>query len=565
MSARGRTGPWSDTSDLAEPQFGDLDALPDETAAAPTALVNGAMLRSATIVSGAFIASRFLGLLREVILARQFGTSGEYDAYVAAFRIPDLLFLVIMAGSFGSAFVPVFAGFLSRGQRQKAWALASSVITMTALTMVAAAVVAFIFAGPLVRYLILPGSAPHYQHISMNVMRILLLSPFLLGLGIAAKGILEAQDRFLFPALAPLLYNVAIILGAIFLAGRYGVYGVAVGVVVGALWHVSVQIPALIRAGLRYRPHIDLHTAGLSEVGRLLLPRVVGQAAFQINFIVVINLASRLSSGHVTALNYAWMLLMLPHGILALSISTVVFPTMARLFEHGQTDELGGTLARAMRPLLFLTLPASVGLFAFRVAIVRALLQHGAFSQESTHLVAPPLAFLALGLTGYALVEILTRAYYAMHDTRTPVATGVGIILLNILLCSLLLHPLGISGLALSLSATTAVEATVLLTVLHHRLGTFDPGFAGWFARVALATAIMALAAFAAAYPLARALDPGTAPLIVRLLLFCYTIGTVALVFVVAAFYLRIPELDHFLARGLRRFPRAQAFIATLR
>jgi putative peptidoglycan lipid II flippase len=469
--------------------------------------------RSAAIVGIAFILSRLLGLLREVILAYRFGTSSELDAYVSAFRIPDLLFLVVMSGAFGSAFVPIFAGFLTRGERDKAWSLASAVITFTALTMVVLGLVVLALADPLMRYVVAPELPPATHDLATRTMRLLLLSPLLLGMGIAAKGILEAQDLFTLPAFAPVLYNLAIILAAILLAPAWGITGVTVGVILGAALHVGVQVPGLIRSGMAFRPMLSLRVAGLTQVGRLLLPRVIGQAAFQLNFVAVNHFAARLGEGRVSGLNYAWQMMMLPHGILALSISTVVFPTMARAYERGDLETVRATFMRGLTPLLFLIIPASVGLFEFRTAIIQTVFQSGAFSVRSTALVAEPLAFLALGLTWYALVEVLARTYYAMQDTRTPVLTGIAIIVVNLVLCWQLAGRVGHAGLAIGLSVSTGIEALVLFGLLRAKLGNLDPALGSWLARVALATATMALAAEAvrprleAAAPLARLCD----------------------------------------------------------
>ncbi len=513
------------------------------------------LARSASIVGVAFVVSRVLGLAREVILAGRFGTKGEYDAYVSAFRVPDLLFLIIMAGSFGSAFIPVFAGFLAQNQRERAWRLASVVLNLSALAMVAAALFTLIFAAPIVRYLVAPGLAAEDQALATDLMRILVLSPILLGLGIAAKGILEAQDRFELPALAPVLYNLAIIAGALVLAPSLGTYGVAIGVVAGALLHVVAQVPGLIRAGMRYRLVLDLHTDGLAEVGRLLLPRVIGQAAFQLNFVIVNAFASRREDGAISALNYAWQLMMLPHGVLALTISTVIFPTMARLFEQGNIAELRATFARALRPLLFLTLPASVGLFLFRESIVQTIFQLGEFSERSTRLTVAPLAFLALGLGGYALVEVLTRAFYAMHDTRTPVVAGIGVILLNVVLSAALVDRYGHAALAFSLSVTTGIEALVLLAILGRRVGGSVAAFGDWFGPVVFATAAMALVAFTIQVPLERATEPGAGPRVVQLALFLYAIGLTAGTYGLAAWYLRVPEVHDILTKASTRLP----------
>ncbi len=518
------------------------------------------LARHASIVALAFVVSRLLGLIREVILAYRFGTSGEYDAYLAAFRVPDLLFLIIMAGSFGAAFIPVFAGFLSRGETDHAWSLASVVLTVAAITMTVMATVAFVFAGPLVHYLVAPGLQPEYQRIATTTMRILLLSPVFLGLGIAAKGILEAQDLFTLPALAPIAYNLAIIAGAIVLAPAYGVYGVAASVAVGAVGHVAVQIPGLIRSGLRFRPSLDLRIAGLSQVGRLLLPRVIGQAAFQINFIAVTWFASRAGEGRVAALNYAWQLLMLPHGVVALSISTVIFPTMARQFERGEIGALRQTFGQAVRPLLFLTLPASVLLFLLRVPIVQTLFQSGAFSGQSTKLVADPLALLAMGLGSYALVEVLTRAFYAMQDTRTPVIAGIVIIIANIALSAAFVGRWGHTALAMSLSLTTTYEALILLVVLRNRLGGVRLQELGWLGRLLAATIAMAVVTWSISLPLVDATRPGVAPRLVQLALFGFGIGIAAGAFVLACAVLGVPEL----AQSARQIARRAPFLARL-
>ncbi|MGH2533971.1 MAG: murein biosynthesis integral membrane protein MurJ [Thermomicrobiales bacterium] len=515
-----------------------------------------------TIVSLAFVASRILGLVREIILARQFGTTGEYDAYVSAFRIPDLLFLIVMSGAFGAAFIPVFVGFLARDEEDRAWRLASAVLTLSAVSMVVLSCVAVAMAGPIMRYLVAPGLSPELHDIAADTMRILLLSPILLGLGIAAKGILEAQEQFTLPAMAPVLYNASIIFAAVTVGARWGVRGVAVGVVAGAALHVLVQLPGLLRSGIRFTPTLDMSVAGLSEVGRLLLPRVIGLAAFQVNFIVVNYLASGDGEGKISALNYAWQLMMLPHGVLALSISTVVFPTMARLYERGDIEGVRRTFLRALEPLLLLILPASLGLFLFRTSIVQTVFESGEFSGRSTHLVADPLAFLAIGLIWYALVELLTRIFYSMHDTVTPVVSGVFIIVVNVVLGWLLVDSMGHAGLGLSLSVSTAIEAGILLWVIRRRLGRFDAEFVSWFGKVAVSSAAMALAALSMRNELEDATMPGEAPRLLQVALLGYGMALVAGTFFFAAYCLRIPEVvggADLVARRLRNALAARA------
>lgn len=501
------------------------------------------LVRSAGIVAAAFVVSRILGLAREIILARLFGTSVEYSAYVSAFRVPDLLFLIIMAGSFGSAFIPVFAGLVSAGKKDDAWKLASTVLNLSAVAMAVFGALAFVFADPIVRYVVAPGSGDEATRLTVETMRILLLSPVFLGLGIAAKGILEAQDRFTLPALAPVVYNVGSILGAVLLAPTMGIRGAAIGVVAGAVAHLLIQLPGLVATGLRWRPWIDLRTPGLTEVGRLLGPRIIGQAAFQVNFIVVTSLAWRSGQESVAAINYAWQMLMLPHGVLALSISTVVFPTMARLYEAGDLAGMRAAFGRALKPLVFLSIPAAIALYFFRVPVVQSILQGGRFDAGSTALVAPALAWFAAGLLAYAVVEVLTRAFYAMHDTVTPVAAGIAIIAINLAIGALFVDRYGYVVLAFALSFSTTIEAAVLLAVLRRRLGGIDRAEWRWFGRVLLCAGAMAAACAVLAPPVAAATAPAVAPRIIQLTLLVCTLGAVALTYLVAAWLLHVPEL----------------------
>lgn len=510
------------------------------------------MLRNTIVVSGAFVASRVLGLVRENLIAREFGAGPTLDAYVAAFRIPDLLFLVIMAGSFGAAFIPVFSGYLTRGREDLAWRLASAVLTFSAIATAVLAVITFALADILSQQLLMRGADPAAQDLCADLMRILVLSPILLGLGIAAKGILEAQDSFLLPALAPLIYNVAIVFAAAFLTGEYGIKGLAYGVVAGGFLHAAIQVPGLLRSRMRYVPTISLDTPGLARVGSLLLPRVIGQAAFQINFIVVTFFATREGSGVVSAFNFAWQLLMLPHGVVALSISTVVFPSLARLHERGDSYQFQRTFSRALRPLIFLSLPAATILFAFRSSIIQVLLENGEFDANDVRVTANALAFFAAGLLAYAVAEVLTRVFYSMNDTRTPVIAGVSTIALNIVLCGLLVGRFEAAGLALSLSLTTAIEGLILLIVLIYRLGGFDPGFGFWIFRALLPTAAMGLVCFILAEPLADVTAGNTAPLIAQLAMFAFALALAGGTYLGVCLFTNLEECVAMFDRGMK-------------
>jgi putative peptidoglycan lipid II flippase len=513
------------------------------------------LAHSAIIVGLAFVLSRILGLVREVVLANQFGTTSTMDAYVSAFRIPDLLFLVVIAGSFGAAFIPVFGEYLSKGDEDRAWRLASAVLTWAGIVVLALSLIIFVFARPMMR-IVAPGFDDETTSLAVELMRILLLSPIFLGTGIAFKGILEAQHQFTWPAFAPLLYNLAIIVGAIWFAPTYGIQAVAWAVIIGAVGHMAVQLPSVLRSGLVFRPSLNRQVEGLAEVGRLMGPRIVGLAAFQANFIAINAFASTTSSERVSALNYAWQLLMLPHGVLALSISTVIFPTLAELYSRGDDTGFRMTLDRTLRPLLFLSIPASVGLFLVREPIVRLIYQSGSFDATSTDLVAAPLAWFAIGLVGYALTEILTRVFYATRDTRTPVVTGVLTVIANLLLSALLIGSLGHAGLALALSVTTGAEAVILWLFLRQRAGgVVSRTFLPWLVRVIIATVGMGALIWLTIGTVTEVQTNQGIALIWREAFFVYALGMYVLGFIVFALALRIPELEAIIGKIASRLP----------
>jgi putative peptidoglycan lipid II flippase len=287
-------------------------------------------------------------------------------------------------------------------------------------------------------------------------------------------GILNAQQHFLAPALAPIIYNVGIIGGALFLEPRFGVLGLTFGVVAGALGHLLIQLPALRQHHFRWQPILTLHDAGVREVMRLMGPRMAGIALNHANFLVNTALASGLATGSIAALDNARLLMLLPHGIIAQAIATTVFPTFAAQVAQGDWRALRATLTTVLRALLFFILPATVGLFVAREPLIALLLQRGKFTSEATQLTASALAFYAPALTAYAVTEILTRAFYALHDTRTPVVVAGVTIILNIVFSLLLIGSLGIGGLALANLLANMGEAISLLWLLRRRLGGLD-------------------------------------------------------------------------------------------
>ncbi len=468
------------------------------------------MARAAGIVMIAFVLSRLLGLVREMVIARQFGTSLELAAYLAAFRVPDFIFYLIAGGALGSAFIPTFTEYLTVGEEEEAWQLASAVFNLLALVLTAVAIMAAILA-PLLARLIVPGFDPATQAMTARLMRVMLIAPVVFGISGLAMGVLHSHQHFLAPALAPVFYNLSIIVAALWLGPSMGVRALAAGVVGGAFLHLLVQLPMVMRVGARYTPVLGLSHPGVREVGRLMGPRILGLAAVQINFVVNTILASGLGAAALPALNYAWLLMMLPQGVFAMALATVAFPTFSELTALDDMAGLRSTLSAMLRSVLYLTVPASVGLLVLRTPVIEALLQRGAFTQASTNAVAFALQFYALGLFAHATVEIVARAFYALHDTKTPVFVGLSAMGGNILLSLILIRPLSFGGLALANTLATIGEMTVLLWLMRRRLGDMDAQrLASSGLRIVVAAGLMA----AALLSFTRGL-PATDPLLI--------------------------------------------------
>ena len=430
----------------------------------------GPLATATLILMVGFVASRLLGLVRSIVIATLFGTAADYNVYLAAFRIPDFLFQILAGAVLGSAFLPTFTGYMAKGQRREGWLLASSILNAVALGTFVLSVLAWLFA-PFFWPRVFPGFSDAEQTaLGVQLTRIMLLSPIFFGISGIVTGILNGQKHFLAPAVAPLIYNLSIIGGAWLFGGPWGTKGLAVGVAAGALAHLLVQLPALRSGGMEYSPRIVFGHPGVREVGRLMVPRAVGLAAVQINFLVITILASSLPEGKLAALDYAWQAMMMPLGIFGMAISTAVFPTLAEEASLDQLDKMKATLLQSLRLILFLTVPASLGLIILREPLIATVFERGAFVSSSTEATAYALMFYTIGLTGHGALEIINRGFFALRDTRTPVAVGVGAMVVNAAMCMLLIRILGHGGLALSMSIAAIIESSVLLLLLDRRL-----------------------------------------------------------------------------------------------
>jgi putative peptidoglycan lipid II flippase len=481
-----------------------------------SALSNRQIARAALVVLLGFAASGILGLVRQAVISSTFGASAALDSFYAAQRIPEMLFVLVAGGALGSSFIPVFARLLQREDHGAAWRLASAVMTIALLAAAGLALLIALLAPPIVTTVLAPDAPAELQDLTTNLTRIMLLTVPIFAVSGLLMGILNAQQSFTLPALAAAMYNVGQIVGAVVLSralpsisvgGETGVniYGLAWGAVLGAVLHLAIQLPGLRGIGARLRALADWRAEGAREVLLLMLPRVVGLGVVQINFLVNVALAypPRMVEGSVSAFTQAWQLMFFVLGIVAQSVGTALFPSLSALAAAGNLDGFRERLSDAVRGVLFLALPAGVGLVVLGEAVIRALFERGAWTAEDTQGTAWALAFLAIGIAGHALLELLSRAFYALEDTRTPVMIGVLSMVANIVLSLVFVRLIGdpaslargaFAGLALANSVTTLAEAAVLWLLLRRRVGVLDDrAVLISIGRAALAAAVMGI------------------------------------------------------------------------
>jgi len=459
----------------------------------PPAHRSARLVRASLIVMTAFVGSKVVGLLRDRAIAYRFGASAELDAYLAAFRVPDLLFTLIAGGALISAFLPVFAGALAREDEDEAWTVASGV---TNIVFVATAVLAALsaWAAPwLVGAVVAPSFSPEMRALTVDLMRVILLSTLVFAVSGIQMGILNAFQHFVLPAVAPIVYNLGILAGALWLAPRFGIHGLAYGVVAGALLHLVVKLPGLARYGFRYIPTLGLGHPEVRHVLRLMLPRVLALGTVQAVFVVNTRLASGLPGGSLAALNYAWVISQMPQTILGTAVATAAFPTLAELAALGRHRELRGTVAGALGVMIALSVPAAVGLALLGAPVIAVLLQTGRFDQAAADATLLALQLFALGLVGHVTLEIVARVFYAQKDTWTPLWMAVLALVVNVALAYALVGSLAQGGLALANSVAVTMEVLLGLWLLGRRLGGIDGrALAATTARAGVAAAAMA-------------------------------------------------------------------------
>jgi putative peptidoglycan lipid II flippase len=463
---------------------------------------NRQIARAAGLVMAAFALNNVVGLARQMIVLNAFGTSGEMDAFIAANRVSETLFMLVAGGALASAFIPTFTSLLVKDDQRGAWKLASAIANLILLILTLTALLAAIFAPLIVRYLLAPGIAanPAQEALAVDLMRLMLPSAVLFGLSGLVIGILNSKQIFFVPALAPTMYQLGMIFGVLVLSPHLGIYGLAWGVLLGSLLYLLIQLPTLLRLGGQYFPTLGLKLPAVRELGRLMVPRLLGLAFVQLNFWVNIWLAFRLSEGSVTGVWVAFALMLMPQALIAQSIAIAALPTFSAQYAQNKLNDMRSSLASSLRSVMLLSLPAALGLIILRQPLVELLYQRGEFTARSTELVAWALLWYAVGLVGHSVVEIMVRAFYAMHDTKTPVLIGIVAMSLNVVFSVLFialfarLEWMPHGGLALANSLATILEMVGLLYFMRGRLKGLDGRrvLVG-FGKAVIATFIMSL------------------------------------------------------------------------
>ena len=544
---------------------------------------NRRLARSTLVVMIAFGIAKAISLVQTVVIAQVFGLSQEWDAYVVANSIPELIFTLIAGGALAHAFIPIFSGFLARGDLEGAWRTASHVINTVFLATLIVSIIAFITAPWLVANVAAPGFDAVGQAQTVELMRILFVTTLIFSVSGISMGILQSHNHFLLPALAPIMFDVGILFGVVFLIGPFGVNGIAIGAVIGAALHFGIQVPGLIRYRMRWRPEVDMKDPTLWRIIRLMLPRIAGLGVFSLNFIIMNNIASRLGAGSVSALSWGWRLMQIPQTLIGTAMGTVIFPTLAALSElddkQGKRDAMSG----ALRFILIASIPSAVGLIFVGRPLV-GLLERGAFDASASALVYSTLQFFALGIVVHSALEVVARSFYADKDTLTPLWAALGGAAINLVgsfvfsdfqaaerssfynlvaaqFPFLNLQPVTghVGGLALANSLGTAFEVGVLLLILRRRWQGINEDALTQTTLKTLAASLAMIPAILVVDLLWSALGLSERGLIFSVLQVVLETIAGVIAFIVVALTLRMNELRSLLNMLLRRAPKPEA------
>lgn len=512
---------------------------------------------AAIIVGVLSFASRIVGLVRDRILAGEFGAGDVLDIYYAAFKIPDFLFSLLVIGALSASFIPLFTKhYKAIGKNVSAWKLTNNVLNLIAVTFAIISILLFIFADPLSQ-LIAPGFHPTKQETVAAFTRVMLLAQFILSISVVYGSVLQGMRRFFLYSLAPIFYNIGIIFGAFFFVDRMGIIGLAWGVVLGAILHFLVQLYGVLQAGYTYEWRFLWRDKESVEIIKLMGPRVLSIGVSQINFIIMTIIASGLAVGSVTVFNFAYNIQFFPIGIIGIAYAIAAFPALCDHANKKHFNKFIETLSATTRQILFLIVPMMFIFMILRAQIVRVVVGAGAFDWAATILTADTLAFFSLSFFAQALVFLYARAYFALHDTITPFVAGVISGVVNIFASLALVHIFGVVGLGAAFSISSLVNLVLLWAPLRNRLGSIGE------LKILQSLYIISTASIAAAI-MTQVLKPIMVHFISLETFFGVLFqGLVAggaglVVYGVVAYFLKSPEMFDFIAAVRRKFFKKQ-------
>ncbi|MEA3355452.1 MAG: murein biosynthesis integral membrane protein MurJ [Patescibacteria group bacterium] len=432
------------------------------------------ILSAASVLMVAVFFSRILGLLRDRFLAGTFfgiNTSWQLDVYFAAFRLPDMIFQLLVVGALSAAFIPVFTNYLVKDKNQ-AWSLASTIITLGIILFFVFAVVLITFAKPLSK-LIAPSFSPAEITLMTNLTRLLVFAQGAFVISNFLTGILQSHRHFIIPALSPIAYNLGIIFGILVLSSRFGIYGPVFGVLIGAFLHLIIQLPLIKKIGFVFKPSINIKNTGVRRIGRLMLPRTLALAVSQIELTVAVFIATSLSRGSLSIFYFAQHLNALPVGLFGATIGQAALPTLSREYNSKSLEKFKKLFLSSLKQTLYLSLPAGMMLLVLRIPIVRLAFGARNFPWEATLLTGEVVALFALSVFAQSAIQILVRGFYAIGNTKVPLFIGASAVIFNVLLSFFFVYPLKLNvlGLALAISLSSFFHGGFLIILLSKRLG----------------------------------------------------------------------------------------------
>ena len=466
------------------------------------------LLRSSVVVIALFALGKVVGLFRARFVAQAFGAGAEYDAFTAANQLPELFFAVIAGGSLAAALIPVYSQYLSREGRDASARLAHTILTLVLLVLGTVSAAGILLAPWLTTHVLVPDFSPEQQLLTARIMRVILVQTTIFGFSGAIGSLLNAHQHFALPALAPLSLDIGYFVGLFVFVPRLGIIGLAWGTVVGALFHVLIQLPALWRYRIGYRPALDLRLRGVGEIIRLMGPRIVTLGTIQFADLFIIRLASALPTGATSAYFYGYALMQFPQTLFGTAIALVVFPTLAELYNADDIVGLRRAAAQTLSIVWTLTLPAAVATVLLGRPNIVTLFQGGAFDEQATQLVFAVLVAFSGRIVAESTLDVVARLFYARHNTFVPMLAYLGWLLVTIAAIYALVDGRGVVGLALATTLSFTLLALTLLELNRRALG----GLGGRTLPLAFLRAAIGAAVMGAAIVLVGRVVSGTLP-----------------------------------------------------